>query len=263
MIAAPSRHRSHHSDMLRPLAATALFLFALADVRAQDAAAPQPNAKAQLEEAQKLVKQVSPGVFDLNGIQITAATRELRIPCSILHQKLPIEYALCHEAGEKVHETILETKVRPIQIQLALLLANYQPGTLGILEKLDPKEERPYKAKDTEPKTPGANRLAIHVEWKDGDKIKKVPLSDFIQDIEKRKTPDDLDTWIFNGSFIDEGGFAAEQTGSVISTYVDRGAIINSAAKGNQRDDLWISMPSNIPAEETKVTMIITPAAAK
>jgi hypothetical protein len=247
--------------MLRPLAAAALLLFTLADLSAQETA-PKPDAKAQaqIEEAQKLVKKISPGVFDLNGIQITAATRELRIPCDILHQKLPIEYALCHETGEKVHETVLETKVRPIQIQLALLLANYQPGTLGILDKLDPKEERPYKDKDTEPKTPGANRLAIHVEWKDGDKTKKVPLSDFIQDIEKRKTPDDLDTWIFNGSFIDEGGFAAETTGSIISTYVDLGAMINSAAKGNHRDDLWISMPSNIPPEETKVTLIITPA---
>ena len=246
--------------MLRPLIALVFLFTALADMLAQEAAAPKPDAKAQLEAAQKLVKQVSPGVFDLNGIQITAATRELRIPCDILHQKLPIEYALCHETGEKVHETILETKVKPIQIQLALLLANYQPATLGILAKLDPKEERPYKDKDTEPKTPGANRLAIHVEWKDGDQIKNVPLSDFIQDIDKRKTPDDLDTWIFNGSIINETGFAAEQTGSIISTYVDLGAIINSAAKGNQRDDLWISMPANIPAEETKVTLIITPA---
>lgn len=246
--------------MLRPLTALLFLLLVPVVASAQNAAEPKPDAKAQMEAAQKLVKQISPGVFDLNGIQINAATRELRIPCDILHQKLPIEYALCHENGEKVHETVLETKVQPIQVQLALLLANYQPGTLGILEKLDPKEERPYKDKDTEPKIPGANRLAIHVEWKDGDKIKKVPLSDFIQNIEKRKTPDDLDTWIFNGSFIDETGFAAEVTGSIISTYVDRGAIINSAAKGNQRDDLWISMPANIPPEETKVTLIITPA---
>lgn len=235
-------------------------LAAPALLAAQDAAAPKTDAKAQLEEAKKLLKPLSPGVFDLNGVQITAATREVRVPCSILHQKLPIEYALCHEEGEKLHETILQTSVRPIQIQLALLLANYQPGTEGILDKLDPKEERPYKGEDTKPQTPGANRLAIHCEWKEGGKIKRVPLSDFIQNIDTRKTPPDLDTWIFNGSLIDETGFVAEQSGSIISTYVDRAAIINSGAKGNQRDDLWISMPSNIPAEETKVTLIITPA---
>ncbi|MBL9133864.1 MAG: hypothetical protein JNG86_21815 [Verrucomicrobiaceae bacterium] len=235
-------------------------LVLLACAAAQDAAAPKADAKAQMEEAKKMLKEVSPGVYDLNGIQITAATRELRIPCSVLHQKLPIEYALCHEAGEKVHETILQTAVKPIQVQLALLLANYQPATEGILDKLDPKEERPYKETDSKPQTPGANRLAIHCEWKDGTGLKKVPLSEFIQDSDTRKTPPDLDTWIFNGSVIDKDGFNAELTGSIISAYVDRMAIINSAAKGNHRDDLWISMPANIPPEETEVTLIITPA---
>ena len=228
---------------------------------AQEPAPAKEPAKVQFEEAKKLLKETSPGVFDLNGIRITAATRELRIPCSILHQRLPIEYALCHEAGEKVHETILQTAVRPIEIQLALLLANYQPGTRGILDTLDPKEERPYPEKEeTSPEKPGANRLAIHCEWKEGDEVKRVPLSAFIQDSDTRKTPPDLDTWIFNGSRIDAEGFVAEITGSIISTYVDRLAIINSAAKGNHRDELWISMPDNIPAEETKVTLIITPA---
>lgn len=221
----------------------------------------QTDAKAQLAEARKLLKETSPGVFDLNGIQITAATREVRIPCTVLHQKLPIEYALCHDTGEKLHETILQTSVRPVQVQLALLLANYQPATQGILERLDPSAGRPYTEPDTEPRTPGANRLAIHCEWKEGASLKKVPLSDFIQNSDTRKTPDDLDTWIFNGSKIDKDGFNAEITGSIISTYIDRLAVINSAAKGNHRDDLWISMPSNIPAEETPVTLIITPAA--
>lgn len=236
-----------------------LCLSVIAPVSAQDSKAPI-DAKAQLAEAQKLLKEVSPGVFDLNGIQITAASREVRIPCNVLHQKLPIEYALCNETGEKVHETILQTAVRPIQVQMALLLANYQPATKGLLDNLDPKEERPYKDADTEPKTPGANRLAIHCEWNDGDKVKRVPLAAFIQDSDKRKTPPDLDTWIFNGSIIDKDGFNAEMTGSIIATYIDRQAIITSAAKGNHRDDLWISMPDNIPAEETKVTLIITPA---
>ena len=237
------------------------FLAFLPCLAAQDTAAPKVDAKTQLEDAKKLLKETAPGIYDLNGIQITAATRELRIPCSILHQKLPIEYALCHEAGEKVHETILQTTVRPIEIQLALLLANYQPATKGILDSLDPKEERPYPEKDeTSPATPGANRLHIRCEWKEGDKTKNVPLSDFIQNIDERKTPPDLDTWIFNGSRIDAEGFVAEITGSIISTYVDRTAIINSPAKGNHRDDLWISMPANIPAEEMKVTLIITPA---
>ncbi len=246
---------------MRPLFILSVaFALSVLSGAAQDTVAPKTDVKTQFADAKKLLKPISPGVYDLNGIQITAATRELRIPCNILHQKLPIEYALVHEAGEKVHETILQTAVKPIQVQLALLLANYQPATLGILEKLDPKAERPYQDKDSEPPTPGANRLAIHCEWQDGGKTKRVPLSDFIQNIDQRQTPSDLDTWIFNGSLIDQDGFNAEITGNIISTYVDRTAIINSPAQGNHRDDLWISMPANIPAEETKITLIITPA---
>ena len=80
MIAVPCRSRNLHPAMLRPLAATLLLLTALADLPAQDAAAAtKPDAKAQLEAAQKLLKQVTPGVFDLNGIQITASTRELAV----------------------------------------------------------------------------------------------------------------------------------------------------------------------------------------
>lgn len=238
-----------------------LFLAALGltSLLAQTAPEQKVDAQAQIEEAKKLIKQTAPGVFDLGGIQITVATRELRVPCNILHQKLPIEYALCHEAGEKVHETILQTTARPIHLQLALLLANYQPATQGILEKLPAQEERPWK-EDTVPATPRANRLAIHCEWKEGDAVKRVPLSDFIQDIDKRRVPPDLSEWVFNGSQIDERGFVAEATGNFISVYVDPGAVINSPAAGNHRDDLWISMPVNIPAEETKVTLIITPA---
>lgn len=229
---------------------------------AQEAPTPAKtvDAKAQLEGAKKLLKQIEPGIYDLNGVRINAATREIRIPCTVLHQKLPIEYALCNDTGEKLHETILQTAVRPIQVQLALLLANYQPGTKGLLDKLGPNDERPYKTPDTEPATPGENRLAIHVEWKAGDQLKRVPLSDFIQNSDTRKPPPDLDTWIFNGSIIDHDGFNAEMTGSIIATYIDRQAIIISGAKGNHRDDLWISMPANIPAEETAVTLIITPA---
>lgn len=238
-----------------------LLLTFLTCAAAQDTAAPKSGAPVVFEEAKKALKQISPGLFDLNGIQINAATRELRIPCSVLHQKLPIEYALCHETGEKVHETILQTAVRPVEIQLALLLANYQPATQGLLDKLASKEERPYPAtEETTPATPGANLLAIHCEWMQDGKTTRVPLSDFIQDSDTRKSPPDLDTWIFNGSRIDKEGFVAEMTGSIISTYVDRTAIINSSARGNHRDELWISMPDNIPPEDTKVTLIITPA---
>ncbi len=236
-----------------------IFIFSLTlavvSLFAQDTAAPDP-AK-QMSEAQKRLKKISETEYELDGIKINAATREVRIPSQICLQKAPIEYMLTTDTG-KTHETVLTTAVSPIAVQMAMLLANYQPATEGLLSKV-PQEERPKIWKEEPPKKPGANRVKINVEWKTEQELKRVPLSQWVQNADTRKTPEDLDTWIFNGSYIDERGFIAQHEGSIIGVWLDRGAIFNSPAVGNWRDDLWISMPANIPAEGTPVTLIVTP----
>ena len=229
--------------------------FAIASLFAQEAAVPDP-AK-QMSEAQKRLKKISETEYELDGIKINSATREVRIPSQICLQQAPIEYLLTTDTG-KTHETVLTTTVSPIAVQMAMLLANYQPATEGLLAKV-PQEERPMIWKDEPPKKPGANRVKINVEWKTEQELKKMPLSQWLQKAETRKTPDDLDTWIFNGSYIDERGFTAQHEGSIIAVWLDRGAIFNSPAAGNWRDDLWISMPANIPAKGKPVTLIVTP----
>jgi hypothetical protein len=159
----------------------------------------------------------------------------------------------------KTHETVFTTTVSPTAIQVALLLANYQPATEGLLTHVPP-EERPKIWKEEPPKDKGGNRVKIMVVWKVEKETKTAPLSVMMQDSDIRKPPADLDTWVFNGSYIDERGFIAQHEGSIIGAWLDRGAIINSPAKGNWRDDLWISLPDNIPEEGTPVTIIITPA---
>ena len=212
----------------------------------------------QMSEAQQRIKKLSPTEYDLDGIKIKADTREVRIPCQVCLKKAPIEYMLTTDTG-KTHETVLTTSVSPIAIQMAMLLVNYEPATEGLLAKV-PEVERSEMWKDQPPKTQGANRVNITVEWKVGTETKSGPLSQWAQKTDTRKAPTDLDTWIFNGSYIDERGFIAQQEGSVIGIWLNRGAIFNSPAEGNWRDDLWISLPENIPDETTPVTLIITPA---
>ncbi len=105
--------------------------------------------------------------------------------------------------------------------------------------------------------------MRIEVEWKAGGETKRAPLSDWMLDISKRKPPPDLDTWIFSGSYVDKDGFAAQVQGSMIAVYLDRNAMINSPAKGNWDDALWISNPAAIPDEGTPVTVILSPAREK
>lgn len=216
--------------------------------------------KQQFTEAQQKIKKLSATDYDLDGIRINAATREIRIPALVHIRRAPLEYALVHETGDKVHESILTTKIRPLAIQVALLLANYEPASQGLLANLGPDEERP-KWQEVPPQKPGANRVAITVEWKEAETVKRAPLSDWIQNSETRKPPPDLQTWIFNGSRIGDRGFAAQAGGSIISVYLDLDTILNSPARGCTRDDLWISNPSKIPPEGTEVVVVVAPAA--
>lgn len=218
---------------------------------------PTKQLAEKMSAAQSRIQKVSPSTYSLGTIQIDAAKREIRFPCTVLHQQIPIEYILVHETG-KDHETILTTAVTPIDLQVALLLANYTPGSIGLFAKLPKAEPLPFKEK--EPATPGAHRTSITAEWEIEGKKHSSPLSQWIQNSDLRVPPPDLDTWIFNGSKIDDRGFVAESEGSFIAVYADPNALFNSPAAGNHRDDIWISLPANIPPEGTAVTLVMIPA---
>ncbi|HYF35867.1 MAG TPA: YdjY domain-containing protein [Prosthecobacter sp.] len=229
-------------------------------VQAQEGASSNPDAAKQLAEAQQRLRKISATEYELDGIKIDAGTREVRIPTLVNLKQAPIEYLLVHETG-KTHESVLTTAVSPTSVQVALLLANYQAATEGLLAKV-PEAERPKVWKEEPPAKPRGNRIQATVEWKVGEETKRAPLAQWFQSIDTRKPPPDVETWVFNGSYIDERGFIAQHEGSIIAAWLDRGAIINSPAEGNWRDDLWISLPANIPDEGTPVTLILTPEAA-
>lgn len=203
------------------------------------------------------VKQTGPDQYEVGGIKFNGATREISVPVVINYKQLPIEYMLVHETG-KVHESVLKTAINPSDLQVALLLCHYEPGTEGLAHPDAPKDLSPIKPLPL--KTPGANRMKIDVEWQQDGGTKRAPLSEWMLDVNTRKPPPDLDVWIFSGSFVDHDGFAAQAQGSFIAAYLDRAAMINSPAKGNWDDDLWISNPAKIPDEGTLVTLIISPA---
>lgn len=234
------------------------FVLVVATLFASQDPAPTDSSK-HFAEVRKRLKKLDSGEYDLDGIRINAVTREVRLPARIVLREAPIEYLLVHETG-KTHETVLTTAVSPTAIQVALLLANYQAATEGLLAKL-PEAQRPQIAWNEEPPaSPGANRVSLHAEWIELGKVKHAQLSDWVQNAETRQSPADLDHWIFNGSYIDERGFIAQNEGSIIAVWLDRGAVFNSPAEGNWEDQRWISMPKNIPEIGTEITVVIRPA---
>lgn len=231
-----------------------------AQTQPHDSPTTAPTSAPDPAATSKRVKQLGPDEYEIGGIRFNARTREIRVPTVVNLKQAPIEYMLVHETG-KTHEAVLRTAINATDLQVALLLCHFEPGTEGLAHPEAPKDMQPIKPLPM--KTPGANRLLATVEWKAGGQVKRAPLSEWFQNSDTRKPPPDIDAWIFSGSYVDERGFVAQADGSFIAVYLDRNAMINSPAKGNWDDQIWISLPKNIPDEGTEVTLILAPAPPK
>ena len=118
------------------------------------------------EAAKTRIKKAGPTEYTLGDIQFSSATHEIRVPATMNMTEGILEYALVHENG-KTHESLLRTKVSPTELNVALLLCNYEPHIKEAAQFLE--EPRPEtKAKMALPmEREGANRVLLTVEWKD------------------------------------------------------------------------------------------------
>ncbi len=215
--------------------------------------APVPDPAA----AAKRIKQIAPDEYQLGEVRFNSKSREVRLPAAINMREGALEYALVHETG-KTHESLLKTAISALDVQVALLLCNYQPGHTGLFDhEKDPEVRKKREA--TAPKTPGANFVQVELEWKDGEKTKRVPLTECLLEAPGKKTPTEFDHWVFNGSMIQTSGFSAQLYGSFIGIYYDVTSIINCPSKLNDVDDVWSPNTLILPKEETPVTVIIKP----
>ena len=220
-----------------------------------DPAAPSADPVA----AAKRIKQTGPGLYELGEVKFNSSTREVRVPTVVNMRDGAIEFALVHESG-KTHESLLKMTASAVDIQVALLLCNYQAAEQGLVSGYE-KDAQVIKAlEQTTPKTPGANRVRIELEWGEASgKLQHMPLQQWMLEANTKKPPTDVNHWIFNGSSIMSAGFAAELQGNTIAIYVDRTAVLSWPGKSNRDDDHWLPNTALIPKEDTPITLIISP----
>jgi len=204
-----------------------------------------PAAPAKLE-----VVRLSATRSRLGLIEFDHATREIFIPAQVNMVKGLLEYALVSEKG-KLHEALLSTKARVFDLNIVLLLLNYQPDAQWFVP--------PAKPQPLDTVKPGA-RLELMVRWKespDGPQ-KSARLDEWITDLITQKTAARA-PWIYTGSHLnEEKQFAAEVDGSLVALYHDARALLNSPREGADNDEQW-SPFRNVPPKGTPVTVVITP----
>lgn len=180
-----------------------------------------------------LLKKINDHLYMLNDMEINTNENYISIPCEVNMAVGLLEVLLCRPEG-KVHESLLVTKISPLEFQTAMLL-------LG----LDPVNEIPNDPSKSDSlssfktiQTLGDSVLMFVELEKDGKQIRE-PIESLIRD-ERTKTALNQGSWLFKGAATHWEGFViVDNNVTIISTYSDPIALmeINSSSKFN--DELF------------------------
>jgi len=187
-------------------------------------AGPLSTERAAGEQRQNPVKQIGPGVFEIGKVRLNKNDRTVTIPAVLNMREGTVEYFLVTTSG-KTHESIFRTEAEPYHVQLAMLLLDARG-----------KGTNDFPEDTTQP--PPVDPVQIEVVWKAFEKSSRIRAEDFVLDRSTGKSMQRVE-WIYNGSQINADGFAAQQTGSIVSLINDPEAIINNPLPGRHDDENW------------------------
>lgn len=257
-VASPTLERLPDQPGIREFAATCLAVGAGLALGCLSAAAQEAAGEKKAPKPQAQVTKIGEHRYRLGEITFDAKSREIRLPVLMnMREGGPIEYLLVHENGA-VHEALLTTKVRGLNLQVVLKLLRYEAGEGDLFDAFLPEEERRQKiesAKETE----RGDALDLVVSWERGDEHHEHPVADWILDAETSGSMTD-EPWILTGSHFYNGHFLADTEGSLVGIYLDQSALFNMSRKGAVNDERWGANAERTPEIGQKITLILRPA---
>ena len=192
----------------------------------------------------------------LSGGRCSLDTQERTVICTgeINMDEGPIEY-LAVAPGGKTHESLLRIDVRPLHLQLALLMLDLEPKNV--------------LSRQGEKTTPQGDPVELRIRWRDKDgQAHDVRAEELVADGRTEK-PMPAHAWVFTGSHVLKQGFQADLEKSLVAVWHDPAAILDNPLPGGG-DNAWIVNAKRTPRRGTRVDFVIkavkrieTPAAQK
>ena len=196
-----------------------------------------------VEQSKPPLKQVAPGLFEIGKVRLNKHEGTVSFPAVVNMSEGVVEYFLVTNTG-KTHESVLRTEAEPYHIHLAMLLLNAKGrGTNDF-------------PKDTTRPPPG-DPIDVEVVWKFGNNAMRARAEEFVFDRAAGK-PMQKVQWIYNGSQMNQEGFAAQHTGSIISLIDDPDALINNPLPRRDDDDNWYVATNRIVEIRGAIQVVIT-----
>jgi hypothetical protein len=188
------------------------------------------------------LKTIAPGIFELGKVRLDKNRRCISFPAAINMNQALVEYLVVTSTG-KTHESLLKTDAEPYHIHTAMLLL----GAKGSQGQAFPEDK-------TKP-IPG-DALKIEISWEQKGERKTFRAEDWILDQTTKKAVSPGE-WIYVGSRFEDGFFAAQREGSIISLIEDPDALINNPRPGRDNDDNWRIKSAGLPPLDSAVEVTI------
>lgn len=197
------------------------------------------------------IKRLDQDRLQVGAVIVNRKTQRVEIPAEVNMTRGILEYYGVGPEG-KTHESVLKIHAVPSHIHLALILAGYEPSEYG---KPDPKSFKRAQARR-------GSLLRLYIRWrpKGLDREQWVPASAWIFD-RNTDAPPKPHPYTFEGSLINENGYAADLEQSVIGLIDDPTVVLAPTVdQGNpyQGERLGFEVFSSaIPPKGTTVTVVI------
>jgi hypothetical protein len=223
-------------------------IIAVASVPFSSTLRAEDEAQTELTPYDSIIVKLDKYNYAVGNLTLNKETREILIPGFVNMQQGLVEYLAVTETGKR-HESVLVLQVRPLHVQVALLLFGLDYG-----------RNLEFQGDTAEPR---GDLLDIEVGLinEAGDTI-FYPAHNFLYD-EAHQRMVEKASWIFTGSYPYEGSIVADIDGSIIATYNDPAAVINNPLEG-RIDDTYYGVNSElVPDSGATIIMKITASPRK
>lgn len=201
------------------------------------------------------VHELGGDLFETGGIRFDAKRKAATFPAKVNMTEGLLEYLLVG-AGGKTHESLLVTDVEPLQLHTVMLLLgakgappDHPAPPSGAITAGALANSAPVKG----------DRIGISVRRLDHEKEPAIPVEDLIQNV-KTHAPMSRSPWIYNGSYIFEGQFLAQEDKSIAALVDDPEALINNPRAGHDDDQIWAPNAKKLSANShVEITITLLP----
>lgn len=215
-------------------------LLALLLLVPQGGQAPQKT-PSQKKPSPPVIEKITESVYRIGNVTIDTVARTATCSGEINMDRGAVEYLAVAPRG-KVHESLLLLKVRPLHLQLALLLLDLEPK--NVLEAQGDK------------KVPEGDPVTLWVRWHDKkESVREVRAEELLlrQPTSRSVKPQN---WVFTGSRILKEGFEADIAKSLIAIWHDPAAILdNPAPEGSENS--YVVNSDRVPKRGTRIELIV------